>query len=560
MKTWLKDCCIITRKRIYTLMATAPTTLSVRLGVNALGRVPTTFVLISYLLVSSCSGIDGSGVDTLEPTPPVSSPKPTPPIISQKAIIAEGPIEYMDTMIMVNDLGYDAASAEVFINGKPGQLSDIEEKHMVTVSGVIDEGSENAIAKAIYYHPDVQGPIEAIFEETSMITVMSQDIIINDDTLINVATNSTTGNKTELSDLTVGDRVEITFITHQDNYLLASRISALSEPDTQSVTGYLQNVDLPSQSFSINNLFVDYTSAQLDEEPVEGAFKQVISATTFSPPFFLSASTVQTPPHYNDLSHDGLVYLQGDIATMESTSRFNVLYTTVLTDENTVISGGTLEDLNVFVNVHIEGRFNENRELLAETIEIVKLATPVDPLSVPKLNTFTIAPTEAITFDNESPNQARITLLGQPFDFQRNTITTRDDWTSNENWTLENLQSGDWVKVSYEETNDSTLNIKAISRVAPQINLSIQGRAKKHKNAQILLNEHPVQLTDSTIYTDGVGNILTRDVFHEFIFSRTLLITANPSSSNDQFIEATAASIVVSHTQYLYHYELDNNE
>ena len=127
--------------------------------------------LISMLgFVCLLAGCGGGGSDVDPPPPPPPPPEPG-------AMIALGPVPASGDFT-ISDVAIDTGRAQVFFNGEPGTLQDLEAGHVVGVVASTD-ASGRTVADEIHFMANVTGPVDSVDAAAGTLVVMGQPVSVN---------------------------------------------------------------------------------------------------------------------------------------------------------------------------------------------------------------------------------------------------------------------------------------------------------------------------------------------------------------------------------------------
>ena len=213
-------------------------------------------VLFSVFLMISCGsgggggmtaggGIGGSG------------------IISQGAVSAFG-------SIFVNGTEFDTSNAAIVVNGEEIGVGDefvldkLDVGRVVTVEGTGTLDDISAVAVRVIYYDNVAGPVEdvsVIDGTTKEIVVLGQTVIVNVITKFKETTFDTVAKD---------DVVEVSGYLDDTGAIRATFLGKTGDITTiliYEVTGFVTNLNTDSETFKINDLTVDYSSADTSTLP-----------------------------------------------------------------------------------------------------------------------------------------------------------------------------------------------------------------------------------------------------------------------------------------------------
>lgn len=177
--------------------------------------------------------------------------------------------------VIVNGVRFDTSDADVFIDGIQGSQDDLEIGMVVIVNGDI-EGEFDGTARRIDFDHTLQGPVEAVDQETGEITAVGLTIQTD---------KSTVFLNTSLANIVNGEVILVSGYHAPNGVINASYIQELTgAPQTQvDAEGFVQALNAPGRRFQIGNLQVEYSTAVINEENAvlaEGALVEVVGTRT----------------------------------------------------------------------------------------------------------------------------------------------------------------------------------------------------------------------------------------------------------------------------------------
>ena len=370
------------------------------------------FVLVcATSIISACGGGGNSGT--------TASPGPT----AARQSAAQGPITAFGSVV-VNGVRYNTDNAQFNVNNTAGTQNDLFVGQQVVVRGR-NNGDGTGVANQVIFDADLEGPVSAIDRPNNQFTVLGQTVIVSGNTLFE---------RTSFSALAVNDIVEISGNLDADGALRALSVEA--QPATTSefeAEGVVGNLDTAAQTFTINNLTVDYSTAVLDPSNLQLANGQLVEAKGSASGTTLTASAVALENDFT--AEDGDEgELEGFIQSVESSTRFVLANVAVVHGQSTRFENGTAADLVPNAEVEVEGTVAANGDLQAakikfETIDEQELAIRIQ---APVQNTDTQAGT--------------LTVLGITVSTDTNT-QFKDERDNMRPFSLDQLVVGDYVEL-----------------------------------------------------------------------------------------------------------------
>ena len=273
--------------------------------------------------------------------------------------------------VFVNDVEYGTTDAVVVVDGAEKGSGDQTVLDNLSVGKLVRiEGPSAAdgtgTARRIVYNEDVIGPIEsitAVDANTSKLVVMGQTVIaVRQTNLVN----------TTLATIAVGNVVEVSGFGDDQGFIHAGYLKMIADVYTSGsevqVRGTAANVNTLLRTFKINQLTVDYSTADVSQlangAPQTGQFLEVkgilnaggaLVATLVKPEDILGVATADN------------VEISGIVTLFNSITDFEVGGIAVLTDGATAFNDILPEDIDVGSKLIVSGSLT-NRILLADTV------------------------------------------------------------------------------------------------------------------------------------------------------------------------------------------------
>ena len=267
--------------------------------------------------------------------------------------------------VYVNGVRYSTDTAVFLINGSLGSEADLSIGQIVTVYGEYDDTTGEGIADVVVSENPITGPISTLDPTRGQMNVLGQTVHLNSDTAWSLT------NSGGLNNLGAGDVVAISGYRNADGEIVATLISdGLSDGDFD-VTGSIGGVDSASTTFWIDGLSVDYGSANLfglaGGMPATGQRVDVTGATLNASGQLVATSVAAD---YDDIEAGAgtAAEVEGLVTSMSAWYRFDIGGTEVRIDFNTDFVGGWFFDLAEDAKLEVEGSFDGNGVLVADTI------------------------------------------------------------------------------------------------------------------------------------------------------------------------------------------------
>jgi hypothetical protein len=89
-----------------------------------------------------------------------------------------------DDGLQLNGVHYDTSHAHVVINGRPGDVSQLRNGHIVAAHGSVARGSSTAIADEVVLESDVRGEVTSVDESRGVFSVLGQTIQLTGESIL----------------------------------------------------------------------------------------------------------------------------------------------------------------------------------------------------------------------------------------------------------------------------------------------------------------------------------------------------------------------------------------
>ncbi len=318
-------------------------------------------ILLSVLLVAGCGG--GSGVDNDSPGGISGSGRPVTSVGSID-VNSSGSLE-------LNGSEYDADSAEIFIDGAQGSISELEGGQVVLIEGELaEDGFDSPVnVGTINYLSNVIGPIGSINTADLSIRVLGQKVQFGSSTVYGDGSDN-------FSDLNNADIVRVSGFVDSEGSILSARIDVIAQVSDYQVVGTVTNVDNSNSAmntFMINALTVRYDNTITNLQ--NGDIARVNGIDFDNENTVLTATTIEV---INSLSvqPEQVVSLDGFITRFESIMDFDLNGIPVSINDPSLIENGEPSDLGVDARVRVVADINEQGIAIANNVFIVS-TTPI---------------------------------------------------------------------------------------------------------------------------------------------------------------------------------------
>lgn len=312
--------------------------------------------------------------------------------IGGSGIISRGTIAEFGS-IVVNGTVFDTTDALIFIDGEIVGTGDQTAREMldigriVTVVG-ISKDEKSAVAEHVTYADNVKGPVQAIDDDDPLekeIMVMGQIVVLN---------ALTKFKNTSFAAIDLNDMVEVSGLYDEQGAIWASFLEKTGpyQPNTiVEVNGFVMNLNTDLLAFEINDLTIDYSTADTDDlpggAPAEGLFIEA-EGTLNSTGEILTATMVEIEDDVEAENADE-IEITGFVTDVASALEFTLGNQQVIVEAGAGIVDGTLADIAPGQKLEAEGTLLEGI-LYAHEIEFWE----PDQIEVERLVTAVISPSE----------------------------------------------------------------------------------------------------------------------------------------------------------------------
>ncbi|MHC4942586.1 MAG: DUF5666 domain-containing protein, partial [Planctomycetota bacterium] len=314
------------------------------------------FSIAACIALTSCgSGSSGGSVA-------VAGQDEASPSVSQGSITGFGSVD-------VNEIDYKTSKKTNYsFNDGSGSEDDLRKGMRVIVKGQINGDGKTGRADEIEYEDDLEGPVAVIDLDQSFLVLLGRTVIVNMNTVIKDEhsnrfddADDTITPPLSLSDLNVGDLVEVSGVETADGSILATRIerkNALFQPGVTEVglKGVISNLDDVQLFFNLETLIVDYALAITQGTLANGTFVEV-EGTLNQAQDRIIATKVEVEDDLFDEIEKEKVEIEGLVTEFTSVGNFKVDGHPVNASKATFL-GGSPDDLGLNVAVEVEGSVN----------------------------------------------------------------------------------------------------------------------------------------------------------------------------------------------------------
>jgi hypothetical protein len=319
--------------------------------------------LIALLALAACGGSGGDGGGG---GGPIINPPPANGIV--RTGMAVGPIASFGSVV-VNGIHYETDDAVITVDGEPATQADLRVGQVVRIVAELEDGETTGAASSVDFDDNVEGPIASIDLAGSRFVVLGQTVLVGAETSFDDGISPRS-----LEGLAPGDFVEVSGLVTADGSIDATRIERDGDGGELEVHGVVSSLDAGNLRFSLNDLIVDYSAAQLDDFPGGGiADGQPVEAKGLA--LDGNGALVATRVEYEGSlvvagEEDDFGEIEGFITRFASATDFDVAGVPVTTNASTQFEDGTAADLALDVKVEVEGVFDAEGRLVADEVEI----------------------------------------------------------------------------------------------------------------------------------------------------------------------------------------------
>ena len=304
--------------------------------------------------------------------------------VSGASTTTVGPITGFGS-IFVNGVEFETPGASVSVNKASGDVSNLKVGMMVTVQGSVNANGTSGTASIIQFTDELEGAVISnsitTGQTTGTLNIMGQQVSVTSTTVFESAVTGIAS----VDQIVAGNIVEVSGYSSSTGSIDATRIevkaadlaSYLASHDAIEVKGVISGLDSNISLFTLGGMVVDYSGATLDGLPnglANDLYVEVKSTAGIDPGtghLIASEVSIEDDGAPGVQGHDGEQLdihgaISRDFDTVSGT--FEVNGTTVLIDSNTELNGMSTADLKTGVVVEVEGQFDANGVLVANSI------------------------------------------------------------------------------------------------------------------------------------------------------------------------------------------------
>lgn len=273
-----------------------------------------------------------------------------------------GMVQSTGGALSVDGVAYDTGAAAVTVDKQTANISTLRVGMVVTVDGIVDTSGLTGRADRIEYDHVLEGPIEAIDVVDRGLTVLGQHIAVD---------LNTQCDGVACSALSLSDVIEVSGFQDAKGVLHATYIKKESGSGTASVDveGVISSLDTGAETFSINGLTVQYTTASVSgaEALANGQYVEVDG--TYTARLMMANQIEVESPASGDMSGER-IKVEGYVTIfLSSSEQFEVSGRWVSTTPQTQYEHGTATNLRLNTPLSVEGVIDAAGVLVAHKIE-----------------------------------------------------------------------------------------------------------------------------------------------------------------------------------------------
>ncbi|MGC8810508.1 MAG: DUF5666 domain-containing protein [bacterium] len=277
--------------------------------------------------------------------------------------------------IVVNEVTFDTTEAALYVSGQEEGMGDqvIRENlsvgQVVLVEGTGNGETSSGIARKIMYSPNVIGPVSAVHDigqKIKIFRILGQMVIANNDTIFGSGSMESIreDNVLEVSGLVDDEgRIRATYI---------KRIANSFDPGREiELKGLIQNLNLANKTFTINDLQISYSQAQMVNF-TEGEISpgQQIHVRGRVSENYVSASMIRLTEE-NRITNAERADVEAIITDLNYEDDLAIGPLRVRIQENTRFMNGERRELRKGIKIRVKGKV-VNKVILAQLVAFLE--------------------------------------------------------------------------------------------------------------------------------------------------------------------------------------------
>jgi hypothetical protein len=400
--------------------------------------------------------------------------------------------------VHVNGIHFNTNSAAISRNGAPALQSDLRVGQVVKVRGSVNDSTREGVASSVSQDDNVEGPISSIDVPNKKFVVLGQTVIVDTDTSFDDRISPAS-----IAGLKVNDQVEVSGMVGANGDITATRIELRKPGVTQlEVTGKVSNLDSANRKFKINALTVNYSTAQLEGfatgAPANDDLVEARGNALNAAGELVATKVEKKTAEARDADRGDRRELEGMITRFASKTDFDVAGRKVTTNASTRYENGTENDLALNVRLEVEGSLDAaGLVLVAAKIEFRRgggaaIAGKVD--SVDKAN-------------------KKLTVMGVEITLTATTRLEDKSTAKVEMFSIDNINSGDYVRVRGIETGANRLTATRLERRNAITEVRVRGTARDVAAPRLTVLGVPVETNAGTRFEIDDSQSMTATQF-----------------------------------------------
>jgi hypothetical protein len=425
--------------------------------------------------------------------------------------------------VFVNGVRYDVSAASLTKNDNSVAQSALAVGEVALVRGRDDAQSGQGEADSVDVEDRVVGPAMIT---GSQLTVLGQTISVTASTSFGPGITPA-----DLTGLKSGDSIEVSGLPGTGGLIMATRIGRAESNEPLQVMGTAGTVDTAAHTLMINALTVDYSTANLSGfasgQPASGdlviARGTVFDATAVK----LTATKLRkAETDRDDQGQGGMVEEEGLITRFASAMDFDVAGAKVTTTANTMFKNGTAADLALNVRVEVRGTLDANKVLVADVVEIERVAVI------------------ALEGTVSATTSTTVTVLGVTITVDMNTHLEDEGSAQMQMFSLMDVKVGDTVLVrGYENPAGSGMVLAVrLERLPPSTTVRVRGPFTAGTAPKFTILGISIDATNAT-FGKGEDQSLTSAEFFAQAVGQIVDVRGTASGTTSVTVMATSASI-----------------
>jgi hypothetical protein len=439
------------------------------------------------VLLVACGG--GGGANN-------SGAAPAAPSATSQSSVVSGTITGFGS-VYVNGVHFDTRGATFSKDNAPAVQSDLRVGQVVKLRGRVDSNGTSGSAESVSQNDNVEGPISGIDAANSKFVVLGQTVLVDGDTSFDDSISPAS-----LQGLKVNDQVEVSGMVAANGDILATRVELRRPGQTQlEVVGKVSAHDAAAKKFNINALVVNYASAQLDGftggQPNNGDLVEA-KGNVLNAAGELVATKVEIENNEpRNADRNDKREIEGLITRYVSATDFDVAGRKVTTNAQTIYEGGTASDLKLDARVEVEGPLDAAGVLVAVKVK------------------FRLGGNARIEARVDSVDRAAKKLVVLGIEVTLNDTTRIEDKSDAriEMFSIDNIASGDYLRVRGLETAPLKLTASRLERRRPESDVRVRGTARDIAAPKLTVLGVQVETNASTRFERDDASITADEFF-----------------------------------------------